>query len=425
MNIFFAAILCINLFSPYISSWMVGILPFPLGAILRDVLNALFVLSVLLRFVIDRKKSPVSLIFTIFVWIALISWVAALIIFSSDKVQAIMGARSYILFPAVFISLAILNVSYPESLNVKKIVVYIILLMSAVAVISIIDVLMKGEFVKLLGYDEHYAGDQLNLINSYDGMIRATGGFSDALNFGYMLALGILLCMECFSQGYKRTWMLIVSLVIFTAICMTLTRGAILVAVIIYAFYIISNRKMLLSGITLFVIFIPILVVSTNIFDNYIDTLVGRFTDSSQSSRGSTQGRIDMAINSLSYLSEHPSGIGLGTQGSGNMLSEKDNRLNTDNYFFWMALETGIVGLFINMFYMASQFYSSVFLDKKYGSHRNYTHLRIYFLLGVAFFISAALSSAPSSSTFSIFYWSVLALIPFLNLTNNRFNTNE
>jgi hypothetical protein len=71
-----------------------------------------------------------------------------------------------------------------------------------------------------------------------------------------------------------------------------------------------------------------------------------------------------MAINSLSYLSEHPSGIGLGTQGSGNMLSEKDNRLNTDNYFFWMALETGIVGLFINMFYMASQFYSSVFWIK-------------------------------------------------------------
>lgn len=40
-----------------------------------------------------------------------------------------------------------------------------------------------------------------------------------------------------------------------------------------------------------------------------------------------------MAINSLNFLSEHPSGIGLGTQGSGNMLSVKDNRLNTDNYF--------------------------------------------------------------------------------------------
>ncbi|HFK6836028.1 TPA: O-antigen ligase family protein, partial [Citrobacter freundii] len=414
------AILSVNLFSPYISSWMVSVLPFPPGAILRDVLNALFVVLVLIRFLVDRKKIHFFLVFTIFAWGSLVLWVIALTIFSSDKVQAIMGGRSYILFPAVFIALAILKVCYSESLNVEKVVRYIIFLMLTVAVIAIIDVLMKGELIKLLGYDEHYAGDQLNLINSYDGMIRATGGFSDALNFGYMLTLGVLLCMECFSQGYKRAWMLIASLVIFTAICMTLTRGAILVAVIIYAFYIISNRKMLLSGITLFLIVIPILMVSTNIFDKYIDTLVGRFTDSSQTSRGSTQGRIDMAMNSLSYLSEHPSGIGLGTQGSGNMLSVKDNRLNTDNYFFWMALETGIVGLIINIFYMASQFYASFSLDRRYNTHPSYACFRIYFLLGITFFISAALSSAPSSSTFSIYYWTVLALMPFWNLSNRR-----
>lgn len=420
MNILFAAILSINLFSPYISSWMVGVLPFPPGAILRDALNAFFVVLVLLRFCIERRGTHFSLIIIILTWGALVSWVIVLTIFSPDKVQAIMGGRSYILFPAVFIAIALLKVSYPKSLNIEKIVRYIISLMFIVAVIAIIDVLMKGEFIKLLGYDEHYAGDQLNLINSYDGMIRATGGFSDALNFGYMLALGVLLCMECFSQGYKRVWMLIASLVIFTAICMTLTRGAILVASIIYAFYIISNRKMLLSGILLFLIIIPILMVSTNIFDKYTDILVGRFTDSSQTSRGSTQGRIDMALSSLTYLSEHPSGIGLGTQGSGNMLSDKDNRLNTDNYFFWMALETGIAGLIINIIYMISQFLASSYLDKRYGTHRSYAHFRIYFLLGITFFISAALSSAPSSSTFSIYYWTVLAFIPFLNLTNKR-----
>ncbi|EBH5290202.1 O-antigen ligase family protein, partial [Salmonella enterica subsp. enterica serovar Goldcoast] len=281
-------------------------------------------------------------------------------------------------------------------------------------------VLMNGEFIKLLGYDEHYAGEQLNLINSYDGMVRATGGFSDALNFGYMLTLGVLLCMECFSQGYKRLLMLIISFVLFIAICMSLTRGAILVAVLIYALYIISNRKMLLCGITLFVIIIPVLAISTNIFDNYTEILIGRFTDSSQASRGSTQGRIDMAINSLNFLSEHPSGIGLGTQGSGNMLSVKDNRLNTDNYFFWIALETGIIGLIINIIYLASQFYSSTLLNRIYGSHCSHMHYRLYFLFGSIYFISAALSSAPSSSTFSIYYWTVLALIPFLKLTNRR-----
>ncbi|EBU0652774.1 O-antigen ligase family protein, partial [Salmonella enterica] len=222
---------------------------------------------------------------------------------------------------------------------------------------------------------------------------------------------------ECFSQGYKRLLMLIISFVLFIAICMSLTRGAILVAALIYALYIISNRKMLLCGITLFVIIIPVLAISTNIFDNYTEILIGRFTDSSQASRGSTQGRIDMAINSLNFLSEHPSGIGLGTQGSGNMLSVKDNRLNTDNYFFWIALETGIIGLIINIIYLASQFYSSTLLNRIYGSHYSNMHYRLYFLFGSIYFISAALSSAPSSSTFSIYYWTVLALIPFLKLT--------
>ncbi|SUF95145.1 O-antigen polymerase [Salmonella enterica] len=79
-----------------------------------------FVALVLVRFVIDRKKTYFPLVFTIFSWSAVILWVIALTIFSPDKIQAIMGGRSYILFPAVFIALVILKVSYPQSLNIEK-----------------------------------------------------------------------------------------------------------------------------------------------------------------------------------------------------------------------------------------------------------------------------------------------------------------
>ncbi|TPC34595.1 O-antigen ligase domain-containing protein, partial [Salmonella enterica subsp. enterica serovar Goldcoast] len=58
--------------------------------------------------------------------------------------------------------------------------------------------------------------------------------------------------------------------------------------------------------------------------------------------------------------------------------------------------------------------------NRIYGSHCSHMHYRLYFLFGSIYFISAALSSAPSSSTFSIYYWTVLALIPFLKLTNRR-----
>ncbi len=105
MNILLAAILGVNLFSPYISSWMVGMLPFPPGAILRDVLNVFFVALVLVRFVIDRKKTYFPLIFTIFSWSAVILWVIALTIFSPDKIQAIMGAELYFI-PGSFHSIS-------------------------------------------------------------------------------------------------------------------------------------------------------------------------------------------------------------------------------------------------------------------------------------------------------------------------------
>lgn len=420
MNILYIILLAVNLFSPYVSSWMGNILPFPPGAFLRDAINASFIILVLMRFFLDKRKIHNVLMFNILAWLSLTLWVMTLIVFSADKMQAIMGARSYILFPGVYFALVMMKIQYPQSIDIKKIIRYTINLMIIAALIAIIDVLMKGGFIKLLGYNEHYAGDDLNLINSYDDVVRATGGFSDALNFGYMLTLGILLSMECFARGYKRCLMLGVSLILFIAICMTLTRGAILIAIIIYSFYIFSNRNLLIGGIISVLIILPVLMMSTNILDKYTDILVGRFTDSSQTSKGSTQGRIDMAINSIAYLSDHPLGVGLGTQGSGNMLSVKDNRLNTDNYFFWMALETGIAGLFINLWFLSNQFYATWSLTRGQFKQQGGKTFRPILLLGIAYFISSALSSAPSSSTFSIFFWTTLAIIPFIHVISMR-----
>ncbi|MEZ2576020.1 O-antigen ligase family protein [Buttiauxella ferragutiae] len=420
MSILIFALLGVNLLSPYISSWMVDFSPFPPGAFLRDALNAAFVLFALIRCILNRKKINLLIALSIFSWLSLASWVVILIVFSGDKVQAIMGARSYILFPAVFFALVMTKIQYSKSINTERIINYMIFLMLFVSIVAIIDISMKGAFIKLLGYNEHYAGEQLKLINSYDGTIRATGGFSDALNFGYLLTLGILLCMERFSQGYKKLKMFTISLIIFIAICLTLTRGAILIAAIIYSFYIFSNRKLFISGFILLLIVVPTIFATTNFLDKYVDIFVGRFTDSSQTSRGSTQGRIDMAIKSASYLSENPLGVGLGTQGSGNMLSARDNRLNTDNYFFWMALETGLVGLIINLWYLSSQFYAAVILARTNRKNELGGIIKPFLLLVIIYFIASVLSSAPSSSTFSIFFWTVLALFSFPGLKNFR-----
>lgn len=39
---------------------------------------------------------------------------------------------------------------------------------------------------------------------------------------------------------------------------------------------------------------------------------------------------------------------------------------NTDNYFFWMALETGVIGMCINVIFFAFVFLSAYSVGKKY-----------------------------------------------------------
>lgn len=415
-------LLAVNLISPYLSSWFNNILPFPPGAMLRDIISFVLIAIILSRVFLVREKLDMFKVFLLFTWLSLAALVLVLIVYSPDKIQAIMGARSYILFPSIFICVAMLTRREKSDVNVYKLSRFSVYTLTICALIAIIDVFMHGEFIKLLGYDSHYAGEQFRLIDSYDDTIRATGGFSDALNFGYTLAIGIFLCMECYAQRIMRKRMLILSIIMSVAVCMTLTRGAILIVFLIYFAYFVTNRTLIKTAFVLCILMIPVIALQTDYLDKYTDLLVGRFTDSSATSKGSTQGRFDMAAKSMAYLADNPMGVGLGTQGSGNLIAQDDKRINTDNYFFWMALETGILGLILNLIYISTQFiygFSRQLVSEKIHP------LRPYMVMAMAYFIASALSSAPSSSTFSLFFWCVLALLPGLKLHKGYYEKNH
>lgn len=415
-------LLAVNLISPYLSSWFNNILPFPPGAMLRDIISFVLIAIILIRVFLTRQKLDIFKVFLLFTWLSLSALVVVLIVYSPDKVQAIMGARSYILFPSIFICVAMLMRSDKSDVNVYKLSRFSVYALTICALIAIIDVLMHGELVKLLGYDSHYAGEQFRLIDSYDDTIRATGGFSDALNFGYTLAIGIFLCMECYTQRIMRKRMLVLSIIMSVAVCMTLTRGAILIVFLIYFAYFVTNRTLIKTAFVLCILMIPLIAIQTDYLDKYTDLLIGRFTDSSATSKGSTQGRFDMAAKSMAYLADNPMGVGLGTQGSGNLIAQDDKRINTDNYFFWMALETGILGLILNLIYITTQFIYG--LSRQLVREKIYP-LRPYMVMAMAYFIASALSSAPSSSTFSLFFWCVLALLPGLKLHKGYYEKNH
>ncbi len=108
-----------------------------------------------------------------------------------------------------------------------------------------------------------------------------------------------------------------------------------------------------------------------------------------------------MAINSIDFLSQNPMGIGIGTQGAGNTLSDTDNRLNTDNYIFHIFLELGLFFGMAFIYFLLKQF---LYAFKRIESNK---FIASYTLL---FIISASLSSSIAFATLGVIYWFVLYL---------------
>lgn len=415
LNFIIISMLAINLWAPYIGSWIPEIAGAPAGAVIRDIVNAiLFGYAILIIFL---KKCFIyqGILLPVLTWLALLMWVLALMLFSPNLIQAIMGARSYILFPSIFIIVVIVGNSKNSYIDRDLIINFLVFFAVTSSLIAILDVAMMGFLKTMLGYRQDYAGDNFSLIDSYDGRIRATGGFSDALNFSYYLAISLLVSMQQYHEK-RKTIFIISAMIIFVCIVMTLTRGAVLCAIVIFIFYLFvscSYRNIVIKYFFAASCLFLICIYSYDMWSPYIELMVERFTDSSSTSKGSTMGRVTMALAAIKSLMLDPIGVGLGTQGSGNLVSSSDLRVNTDNYFFWMALETGVIGLLLNLVFLSTCFISAFSLAGK--NRANLVQKSFLWLMLFCYVFSAAVSSAPSSSTFSIVFWMVMALVSLHN----------
>jgi hypothetical protein len=193
------------------------------------------------------------------------------------------------------------------------------------------------------------------------------------------------------------SWENVLGIGLCTLACMlSLTRGAMISVFLTYMVYMLTLRR--------FMIMLMVLPIAGYIIyvSPYADLFLGRFTDSDESSETSSLLRLVMALNSIDFLSQNPMGIGIGTQGAGNVLSDTDNRLNTDNYFFHIFLELGLFFGPVFILFLYKQF-SFAFKRIKSG--------KFFLSYALLFLVSSALSSSIAFATLGVVYWFVLYLI--------------
>lgn len=289
----------------------------------------------------------------------------------------------------------------PES--VKK-CIYILGFLAAI--LGILDVVTDGKILVMLGYRKDYAdGDLFNLVVEYLGFRRASGGLADSLNYGYTMSLftvyflyGLLTSKDV--QKTKIAMKYLLFSLSAVAVVLSLTRGAILVTVIgmiLFVFRLGSKRFKLLF------LFSFIIGTLTFALSDYGELLYGRFTDSEKVSAQSSQSRIDMASQSFEVIANNPFGIGLGTQGAGTKFISDDMRVDTDNFFLWVSLESGVVGL---MLLFTTAVLNFVICFRSSRSNKHLFLLCLY--MAIAYFLTGMLSSAQVSPLYSILFWVII-----------------
>jgi O-antigen ligase len=401
------------MFAPYIGSWLPIEDGAPVGGLLRDLLITVFAACTGLV-IIRSPKVTLSQFGYIYFWLFLLFWMTVLAVMLSDINAGILGARNIVLFPLVgfllFINMDKGTVRYATIINC------IYILAGVAAVLGILDVATKGDILLKLGYKPDYAGGDLyNLVVEYLGIRRASGGLSDALNYGYTMALfAIFILYRLLKYPLPKSSKIISCLLIGAlsmATILSLTRGAIIVLALGFLIFAFTYGSIKLKIVLVSLIFIGSAIIASS---EYGELLYVRFADQEKISAESTQGRITMAEKSIDSISINPLGVGLGTQGAGTKFLNDDTRINTDNYFLWIAVESGVIGLLLLLLTLVANLFICFKCMKKDKPSCIY-----FFILVITFILAATLSSAPISPLYAIFFWIIINIESAVNLKSN------
>ena len=387
-----------TLWTPYIGSWFKNYVSLPAGALVRDTLCMMQILLFFVHF-IQKGRHKKRIIYYVYFTIFLCAVTLAILFCDDYFLIAYTGIRPYLYFPLIFFSCYyfINNGMDPGVIN-KVFMINIVI----ASIIALGDVFTANSFSSFLGYDHTFAGDDMPLMIKFESFWRANGGFSDALNFGYLMSFSFSINLFNLKKSkYKKTTFFLMILSLITCIA-SITRGAIIVCFCVFVIYFFRlNYKHLIGVAISALLFLSVWFVFAP--SEYNEMIIGRFLQTDNSSAESSNLRVKMMINSVNFLIENPMGSGLGTQAVGYVMRKRiDNtvkRVTTDNAFLHVAVETGVIGFIIYCIVIIFSFYL-LFLSMK--------DKRFFIAISAIYFISGMLSSALMSVTFGLIYWIVV-----------------
>jgi O-Antigen ligase len=429
----------------YLSSWLPAVAGFPAGALMRDGLAiALVGCGIVVAPLFGATRPPRASSLTRFLvpFLLFAVWVAAFLAVSHPLVAGLLAARNLLLYWAV--AFAVLRL-WSHGLIVPRIVlVGLATLATLAALLGIADTLTQGRIVDVLGYRRDYAsvaGSADRLISgvqgNFGGIVRASGGISNALVFGYLMSVLALLAISGATavrspRLRSRTTIVLVlaaALAVIASLA-SLTRGAWLGLGIGSLVLVVTRfrRETVLTvaavgGIAVAVTllgapFVPTVAQgasgtnapTASATPGALSGIVGAITDragsSDQASQTSSGLRIDELRAGVAQLVENPMGTGLGSEGAASDRAGASRRnVVPDIYVLIVALQTGIPGLVLWLLLLGVILATAARRATEAGNA-----LVVAIVAVVA--VSSVLSSAPDAPVFSLIAALSIVVLP-------------
>ena len=293
---------------------------------------------------------------------------------------------------------------------------------TVVLILVIVETVVKFPLLSI------FASGQMELSRDFTesfyrgGRYRANGSFVSPIMLGeYLVMLFPLIIAYIKRRQHSLTLKIIYSLLFLYAIYSTGSRSALLMSVaLVYIYFILilyrgGRFPRYIANLINLLVVILVAYIVFNYISNLIMHFTGRFDKITDEAVRSSTSRALQYIREFDKISEAPL-FGFGrTRNFTDLLGSA-----IDNYYFWLALEVGIVGIFIYLAFLYSLVKTAFNQYKK--PFRNYYLLPLL----ISVLISILFQFLMANPANHIFLYIFVGLISVMKvLQNDNKNNNE